>query len=53
MRILNELEMSIAAGGVDPIPQPPGQCMPRPDPMWTSMILELMSPPEVNIPDQR
>ena len=52
MRILNELEMSVAAGGVDPIPEPSGQCMPKPDPIWTSMILELMSPPEVNVQER-
>lgn len=52
MRILNELEMTVAAGGVDPIPEPPGQCMPKPDPIWTRMILELMSPPGVNFPER-
>lgn len=53
MRILNELEMSVAAGGVDPIPvpfEPP--CMPQPDPTWVRLIMELMVPQTVNIPDQ-
>ncbi len=55
MRTLTELEMSVAAGGVDPIPspfEPSDPCMTRPDPIWTSMILELMSPPRVNVPDR-
>lgn len=54
MKTLTELEMSVAAGGVNPLPipyEPP--CMPKPDPFWTAFILELMSPPEVNVPERR
>ena len=53
MRTLTELEMSVAAGVVDPIPipyEPP--CMPKPDPIWTRMILELMYPRKVAITDR-
>lgn len=53
MRNLTQTEMSVAAGGVDPIPvpfEPP--CMPEPDPFWTAFILELMSPDTENTPDQ-
>ena len=47
MRILSETEMSVAAGGVDPLPRPTPEPMIKPDREDVYWMLQNWSIPEV------